>query len=371
MNLETLIKPHLWSAISSAYKAKNYSHAILDAMHLLSDLLREKSGLDGDGHRLVGAALGGPSPILRINKFQTETERNAQKGFENTLRGLYQGIRNPRSHAQIEDTQETADAIIYFINYLINILDESKEPFTISSLLFQVFDEHFVESERYAELLVSEIPVGKRLDSLIEIYRQRREGKGENLKFIVNELLKLLEDNQIEQFLLIVSEELRVIQNDIDIRLTLQMLPPNLWSKLTEAARLRTENILLKSISEGQSNSKGTTVRGAGALGTWAQSFLQYFDSKSEAREVIIKKLQQDEASQRYIFNFFLSTLPSLYKSDYKYLCIRAIIQAIKAELDDDLAEQLRASFWSFPDDWRNSLEKALPNIFDEADIPF
>jgi hypothetical protein len=51
-------------------------------MHYLSDILREKSGTDGDGHKLVGKVLGGSSPILRVNKLQTESERDVQRGLE-------------------------------------------------------------------------------------------------------------------------------------------------------------------------------------------------------------------------------------------------------------------------------------------------
>ena len=98
MNLQTHISSDLWLAISNTYEAENYNHAVLDAMHYLSSFLREKTGVDGDGASLVGQALGGDSPRLRINKLQTETERSVQRGIEQILRGLYLGIRNPRSH---------------------------------------------------------------------------------------------------------------------------------------------------------------------------------------------------------------------------------------------------------------------------------
>ena len=143
MNLQTHIKSDLWLAIQSTYEAGNYSHAILDAIHYLSNILREKTGADGDGKSLVGQALGGDSPRLRINRLQTETERNEQQGIESILRGMYQAIRNPRSHEQIVDKQETADAIIYFIDYLLIIIEKSEEPFVISKFMNCVFDPDF------------------------------------------------------------------------------------------------------------------------------------------------------------------------------------------------------------------------------------
>ena len=145
-------------------------------MHYFSNVLREKTGVDGDGATLVGQALGGDSPRLRINKLQSETERNEQRGIENILRGMYQAIRNPRSHEQIEDTQDTADAVIVFINYLLGIIEKSEEPFVMSRFIGRVFDPDFYKSQHYAELLVDEIPTNKRFDTLVAIYREKVNG---------------------------------------------------------------------------------------------------------------------------------------------------------------------------------------------------
>ena len=155
MNLQPAIPAPLWAAISGAYEAKNYSHAILEATYYLSNVLRERAGVDGDGAALVGQALGGDLPKLRLNAFQTESEKNIQKGFEQILRGVYIGIRNPRSHEQTTDDKETADAIIHFLGYVVILLNASKEAFTIESFVERVQDPEFVDSKRYAELLIS------------------------------------------------------------------------------------------------------------------------------------------------------------------------------------------------------------------------
>jgi uncharacterized protein (TIGR02391 family) len=174
MNLQTHLCNDLWLAIQNTYGAGNYSDAILDAMHHLSDVLRDKTGVDGDGAALVGQALGGDSPRLRINRLQTETEKNEQRGIESILRGMYQAIRNPCSHEQIEDTQEVADAIIHFIDYLLGIIRGSEEPFVLSKFMTRVFDPDFVRSQRYAELLVEAIPTNKRLDTLITVVESHK-----------------------------------------------------------------------------------------------------------------------------------------------------------------------------------------------------
>ena len=71
MNIETYIKSDLWSAIEHSYTSGNYSHAIKDAMAFVTEILRDKSGLDDDGDKLVSQALGFSSanpPRIMINK---------------------------------------------------------------------------------------------------------------------------------------------------------------------------------------------------------------------------------------------------------------------------------------------------------------
>lgn len=131
MNIQTEINPELWKAVAQSYESGVYKSAILEAIHYLSDILREKASIDGDGVGLVSQALGGENPRLRINKFQTETEKSEQKGLEQLLRGIYQGIRNPRSHEGGEDDQNTANSIILFINYIAEVISKSKEPFSL------------------------------------------------------------------------------------------------------------------------------------------------------------------------------------------------------------------------------------------------
>lgn len=58
LNLRTQISERLWEAIAGAYDAGNYAHAVLESMHVVTTVLRDKSGLDGDGNQLVGRALG-------------------------------------------------------------------------------------------------------------------------------------------------------------------------------------------------------------------------------------------------------------------------------------------------------------------------
>jgi hypothetical protein len=83
MNIETRIDKRLWDAIRSSYENRNFTGSIQDSIYFLSDLIREKSGLEGDGATLVGQAFGGSSPLLKVNRLKTENDKNVQKGIVN------------------------------------------------------------------------------------------------------------------------------------------------------------------------------------------------------------------------------------------------------------------------------------------------
>ncbi len=128
MNLETEIGQDLWKAVRRSYESQAWSNAILDSIHHLSDTLRTKTGLQSDGTALAGQALGGKNPKLRLNRLQTDTEKSIQAGVEQLLRGLYQAIRNPRSHEHLADSQVEADALIVFVNYLLKLFGYARAP---------------------------------------------------------------------------------------------------------------------------------------------------------------------------------------------------------------------------------------------------
>ncbi len=197
MNLETRLDSRIWNAVQSSYEKRNYTGAILDAIYFLTDIVRQKSGLEGDGVALVGQALGGKVPKLRINRLQTETEQNIQSGVEQLLRGLYQAVRNPRSHEKYADSQEDADTLILLVSYLLKFIDQSKSQFDKDDFITRVFDPDFAEHIRYARTLVATIPEKDRFNILIEVYRRKDEGQGRKLRFYMEAMLEILKADEL------------------------------------------------------------------------------------------------------------------------------------------------------------------------------
>lgn len=72
--------------------------AVFEAIKGLGDRLREMTGLDEDGSRLVDAALCGANPVLALNALNTLTLRNEQTGIASIMKGLFSAFRNPSAH---------------------------------------------------------------------------------------------------------------------------------------------------------------------------------------------------------------------------------------------------------------------------------
>lgn len=79
---------------------ENYFHAVLEACKSVAEKLRQLSGLDGDGGKLVDAACSGkPVPIVAFNTLKTDWERSEQTGLATLMKGLFSAFRNPTAHA--------------------------------------------------------------------------------------------------------------------------------------------------------------------------------------------------------------------------------------------------------------------------------
>ena len=306
MNLETKIDSELWKEINSSYENKRFTEAIKESIYFLGDLIRNKANLTSDGVTLIGQAFGGKNPKLRINKLQSETDINEQNGLEQILRGIFQLIRNPRSHKKYQDNSDDADTIILFINYLIKIIEKSKSQFSVEGFIERVFDKSFVGSDKYAELLIKEIPEKKKLDIFIEAYKNKDSGDGKKLKYFFKKLFEKLNNEELKQTLEIISDELMRINDDKLIRYNLQILPSKYWTGIEEISRLRIENRIIESIDEGKYFDFKETSEGW--LATWSTEFLEYFVSEEELSLSIFSKFcSSDKPQHDYAVQYFSS----------------------------------------------------------------
>ena len=263
MNLSSEISERLWLAVRATYEAGNFSGAILDSINFLGDVIRDKSGLDSDGVALIGPAFSGTNPVIKINSLQTQSDQDNQKGVHFLLMGLYSAIRNPRSHGKRSDTVESANAIICFVDYLLGLIDKARSPFDAEQMMEKVLDPLFSPSEHYADLIVAQIPKRKLFDIAVQVFRCRAEMPEKNLDLFWNAAMKVLSEDEKTSLWQIISEVLESAIDESDFISVIKIAKKH-WEHLSEIARLRTEHLLIKSVSEGEyDEAKQKCIKGA------------------------------------------------------------------------------------------------------------
>ena len=359
MELQKKISPRLFAAIKTHYESGSYSNAILDAMRVLTELIREKAKLDGDGANLVGQAFGGNAPPIKISPMQKVSEIDEQKGFEQLLRGLYVGIRNPRTHESYQDKKEQCNAIVVFINHVCNIINGARSFFVLDDFKKRVFDPLFVEKPEYAELLVSEIPNDELAPATIAILHDRRQGDPDKLEYFFDAVFNKAEADQQHLMMKVFSNKLKKATDDSAIIGLVRYLKPKLWPMVDDDCRLRIENRIIESVKEGYYKdgrcSKGT-------LGMWGNSLGQHFKLKAELADALIERLTPNWYTQNYVGQFFLSYLDSIVEGNYRITkCCENLAYATLGNNAKILKAQLSQYFSALPKKWRELyLEKAL-----------
>ncbi|MGZ3522904.1 MAG: TIGR02391 family protein [Vulcanimicrobiaceae bacterium] len=112
--------------VTRHYEDGDYREAVLNAMLALTETIREKSGLDGDGVGLASKVFKPEDPVLIFNEVQTISGRDEHDGFHKIMLGAFQGVRNPKSHRSISDlTAQSAAQYLVFISLLIRRVEEA------------------------------------------------------------------------------------------------------------------------------------------------------------------------------------------------------------------------------------------------------
>jgi len=111
------LHPIIKNASEKLFKDKHYTQAIFEAYKALINYVKEKSGQKiSDGKDLMGKVFGvkyeygketldiKKKPILQLNELRTREDIDEQEGFMHLFIGSVVGIRNPKAHGRIEQT---------------------------------------------------------------------------------------------------------------------------------------------------------------------------------------------------------------------------------------------------------------------------
>ncbi len=339
MNLETALPPSLWEAIRNNYEKRDFTSAILDCCYFISEILRQKSGSDGDGVPLVGQALGGTNPKIRIAKDQSETEQNIQKGIESILRGFYQAIRNPRSHKKIADSADDGVSIILFCGYLVKQIEQAKALASKEELIRRALDKDFVPNDKYAELFLAEIPNRLRLEVFFGVYAKRAEWKVKPIYYFNKQILSQITAEERAAVVALISDDFKTNDDETSIRHVLSGTPEDVWNEISDIARLRIEHKVISSIQDGKYDKSSDRCL-AGGFATWATGRFSSFLLKKELVYAIAAKLGSSDIQERnYAFNYLTdAAFRDLAKEDLgpiQSMFSRKLSEGIEAFRDD------------------------------------
>lgn len=351
----------------SSYEAEHYTNAIRDAMVYVTEVLRDKSGLDGDGRNLVGRALGfgkGQKPKIKVNKLETQTEQDIQNGLREVLSGMYALVRNPRTHERIEDDKKTADAIISFIDYLLKYLGESQPAFTVPAFVARVNDPYFVQNDDYVSELVASVPVRKRTDTMVALFREASWPYAQNFNMILQGLIREAKDAEVDHLLNVVSRTLEEATQSGEVSLARKLIPEEYWPRLGRLGRLRAENILIEELTEAWYDPETDDTNAPAA--TWLTGIIPYLSLKKNLGDVLLELLKDEHLGpQNYVARYFFEQLPQIYQDTWG---IRQCTWAIERSItrgNEYVETRLQECTSAYPESWFKPLAQALESLTD------
>ncbi len=123
---ENLLHPIIINHAYQLYQDGHLREAVLNSITAVYDFIRERTGTEEDGDRLIGQVMSPNNPKLILSELSTESGLNDQKGFMQIYKGAFQGIRNPKAHSLTHDlTDIKAAQYLVFASLLARRVEEA------------------------------------------------------------------------------------------------------------------------------------------------------------------------------------------------------------------------------------------------------
>ena len=120
------LHPAIVAAAGALFADRHYSAAIFEAFKAVEVRVRTQSGIDSAGRDLMARAFAGESPAISVESISGRSGQDEQEGFKLIFMGAMQGIRNPKGHELIEQTDaERTFEYLAFASLLMRRLDDA------------------------------------------------------------------------------------------------------------------------------------------------------------------------------------------------------------------------------------------------------
>ena len=104
----------------------HFAQATFEAMKFVDEEIRRIAKSSESGTKLMMQALGGASPVVKLNPGMTSTEKDEQEGFKFLFAGVMLAIRNPRGHrTRLTDDPDTCLDHLSLASMLLRRLDDA------------------------------------------------------------------------------------------------------------------------------------------------------------------------------------------------------------------------------------------------------
>ena len=128
---EDAFHPAVWRVAEARMKSGLYSDAVLSAFKELNNAVKAKvrSGfnIELDGQTLMQRVFSPDNPLLLVEgNLDTQTNKDAQRGYMMMFSGAMSAIRNPNAHEDMTISEDDAVRKLAFASMLMYKLDASK-----------------------------------------------------------------------------------------------------------------------------------------------------------------------------------------------------------------------------------------------------
>ena len=317
MEMKEILREDLWKTIKMHYQKEDYTESLRDAMFLIKDILQEKSGFtDKDNTGLVEACLLGKNPVIKLNKLESDSEKDFQSGIGFALKGLCMHLRNPMSHERVEYGKDDADSILIYINYLLKQIDKSSGRKLIDDWMSFLCQPEFTNTEEYAKELIKELPAKQRYDLLLGLYKSREHLQQNSVNYFIGELVEKLSVSEKSAFIEYLNQDLKDCLGNYALSMFFHFFAGYFYDDLKKIVKLHIEDIVLRGIKNGQLDDKKNVNQEIACIATWTGDCIDKFSNSQKIYEELLrKKLGDVPAEKNYVNKFFLGKL-SLYNEN-------------------------------------------------------
>jgi uncharacterized protein (TIGR02391 family) len=100
--------PEIKKRTETAFKSGDYSGAVRHAALAFFDIVRNKSGVNSDGIKLIQAVFRGKNPVLTFKPSEPTHIENSKVGVIDIMEGFTKAVRNKHMHAETEVSEQEA-----------------------------------------------------------------------------------------------------------------------------------------------------------------------------------------------------------------------------------------------------------------------